>query len=299
MEEKKPENLSEGILELIRRVSTTLPGDVRESIKKAVENEKKGSPAQTTLQLLLKNSEAAEKNDTPICQDTGSLNFYVSYDPRSHTQKTLKLAIINATQKATQKAYLRPNAVEPISGKNSGDNIGEGAPHIHFTESDEEDLEVKLLLKGGGSENVSAQYKLPDSKLGAGRDLEGVRKCVLDAVYHAQGLGCAPGIVGVGVGGTDRVSSMMAAKEQLFRELNDENPDPKLNRLEKKLLDELNSLGIGPMGFGGNTTVLGVKVGARHRHPASFFVSIAYLCWAARRGTMKVDSQGEVSYDST
>jgi fumarate hydratase, class I len=286
--------LSDSIIELIRRVSSTLPKDVWEAMEEARKNEIIGSRAQNVLGQLLENAELASKEDLPICQDTGTLVFYVHF-PVAIKQLDIQRAIINAVRVATKRNYLRHNAVNSIDGKNSGDNTGIGFPFIHFDQWGKDYLEVKLLLKGGGSENCSAQYRLPDSELGAGRDLEGVRKCVIDAVLKAQGQGCAPGIIGVGIGG-DRAGSHLLAKEQLFRKLNDVNEDRHLADLEKKLFSELNSLNIGPMGFGGKTTVLGVKMGHRHRVPASFFVSIAYLCWAARRGGMII-KKGKVKYD--
>ncbi len=182
-----------------------------------------------------------------------------------------------------------------MTGKNSGDNTGELAPYIYFKEWDEPAIDVKLLLKGGGCENVSIQYTLPDITLKAGRDLEGVYNAVVDAVVKAQGQGCAPGILGVGVGG-DRSSGMMLAKKQLFRKLDDSHPDPKLAELESRLLRDLNTLGIGPMGFGGKTTALAVKIGVAHRLPSSFFVSVAYMCWADRKHSMRF-SPDEVIYD--
>jgi fumarate hydratase class I len=188
---------------------------------------------------------------------------------------------------ATDQAYLRPNAVDSLTGKNSGDNNGEDFPTMHFHEWGEAGIHVELLLKGGGCENVSTQYKLPDGGLKAGRDLDGVRRVVLDAVQKAQGKGCAPGVLGVAIGG-DRGSSYIKSKQMLLRPLDDNNPNEKLADLEKQLYEETNALGIGPMGFGGKTTVLGVKVGAQHRLPASYFVSIAYMCWANRRAIMDV-----------
>jgi fumarate hydratase class I len=175
-----------------------------------------------------------------------------------------------------------------------GDGTGPGAPYIHFHQRDDEEIRIRLMLKGGGSENASAQYKLPDKRLGAGRDLKGVKKCVVDAVFTAQGKGCGPGVIGVGIGG-DRITCFQLAKEQFFRNLDDSNEDPVLDEMEKELETELNTLGIGPMGFGGRTTVLGVKIGAMVRHPACYFVSIAYMCWACRRGEMTI-RDGEVQY---
>ena len=150
------------------------------------------------------------------------------------------------------------------------------------------------MLKGGGCENVGAQYSLPNSALGAGRDLAGVRKVVLDAVHKAQGQGCAPGILGVAIGG-DRGSAYYASKETLFRSMDETNPEPELAALEERLTDEANQLGIGPMGFGGKTTVLGTKITSLNRLPASYFVTISYMCWAYRRRKMILQN-GEISY---
>ena len=291
------ERLAEHLIELMRRTATSLPGDVRQALADAAASEEKDSAAQTTLMLLLENVNLAKDCSTPVCQDTGSIFMYVDYSPREWSQKALTEAVHRAAAEATAKSYLRPNAVDPLTGKNSGNNIGVGAPYVHFEERDGPGLRFRLLLKGGGSENVSRQYSLPDSRLGAGRDIDGIRRCVIDAVFAAQGEGCAPGIIGVGIGGPDRAASMLLAKEQLFRTLDDVNPRKDLAELEKRLFWELNTLSIGPMGFGGRTTVLGVKMGAQHRHPASFFVSIAYLCWAARRCSMTVSADGGVSYD--
>lgn len=289
------ERLSAHLVELLRRTATSIPDDVKRAIAEAGSQEK--GVAQSTLKLLLENVKQAEKNSTPVCQDTGSIVLYVDYNPKEWSQLELTEAVRKAAAEATAKSYLRPNAVDSISGKNSGNNCGVGAPSVHFEETDRPGLRFRLLLKGGGSENVSCQYSLPDTRLKAGRDLEGIRKCVIDAVFTAQGEGCAPGIIGVGIGGPARAESMFLAKEQLFRRLDDVNPNPALAELEKRLLGELNSLGIGPMGCGGCTTVLGVKMGSQHRHPASFFVSIAYFCWAARRGAMSIDAKGGAHYD--
>jgi fumarate hydratase class I len=285
-------NLAQHFEELIRRASTILPPDVERALIKAAEAEG-DSPAGATLRQMLQNAAQARETSTPICQDTGTPIFSVDYGPE-YRQNPLAAAIQEAAARATEKCYLRPNAVHPLSGKNSGNNTGIGFPTIHFHEREEPGCRVRLMLKGGGSENVGAQYRLPDSTLKAGRDLEGIRRCCLDAVFQAQGNGCAPGTIGVGIGG-DRGSSYLESKEQLFRTLDDLNPDPELARLEQRLLQELNELNIGPMGFGGKTTVLGVKLGLRHRLPASFFVSVSYICWAYRRATMVLKGE-EVHY---
>jgi fumarate hydratase, class I len=284
--------LAQNFTELFRRASTILPPDVERKIREAAAAEG-DTPAGATLRQMLENAAQAKEASTPICQDTGTPIFYIDYGP-DHRQKAIEEAIRAAAVEATAKYYLRPNAVDPLTGKNSGNNLGEGYPTIHFHERDEPGLLVRLMLKGGGSENVGAQYRLPDSNLKAGRDIEGIRRCVIDAVFQAQGKGCAPGVVGVGVGG-DRGSSFLESKVQLFRDLDDVNPRPELAAFEARLYKELNELGIGPMAFGGKTTVLGVKIGTRHRVPASYFVAVTYICWAYRRATMTVSAK-EVTY---
>jgi len=271
-------------LELVRRTSTDLRPDVEQALWAAREREAQGSAAQGALDTIIKNVELAREKSTPICQDTGTPIFYVYY-PEGWSTRKIRQQIEDAVAQATEKAYLRPNAVDSLSGRNSGNNLGEEFPSVHFYEWAEPDLQVDLMLKGGGCENVGVQYKLPDGKLGAGRNLEGVRRAVLDSVHQAQGKGCAPGIIGVAVGG-DRGSGYLKSKEQFFRPLDDTNDDSELAELEGRLTDEANSLGIGPMGFGGETTVLGVKIGALHRLPASFFVTASYMCWADRRRTL-------------
>jgi fumarate hydratase class I len=277
-------------LELIRRTSTVLPEDVRSALQSAMRREPAGSPSRAAFKDILANCRLAESSSRPLCQDTGTNIWYVHL-PASMSQAEVTKEILAATREATQLAFLRPNAVDPITGLNSGDNTGLGAPVIHFHEWGRKSLVADLMLKGGGSENVSATYSLPHAGTGAGRDIEGIRKVVVDAVFQAQGKGCAPGIIGVGVGG-DRATSMLEAKEQLFRKLDDKNADEALAKLERRLMKDCNTLGIGPMGFGGKTTVLGVKIGKRHRLPASFFVAIAYLCWAGRRSSVTIAEGG-------
>jgi fumarate hydratase class I len=286
-------DLTEHFVELIRRASTDLSADVETALRAAQAREEPGSAAAGALEAILENVVLARANSTPVCQDTGALVFRISH-PQGMGTRQLRTQIEAAIAEATRCAYLRPNAVDPLTGRNSGNNLGVGFPSFYFREWEEDLLRVDLLLKGGGSENVSVQYKLPYPSLKAGRDLEGVRKVALDAVCQAQGKGCAPGILGIAIG-SDRGSGYVHAKEQLFRSLGDVNPVEDLAALEKRLLDECNELGVGPMGFGGKTTVLGVKMGAYHRLPACYFVSIAYMCWACRRAGLEA-RDGEVTF---
>jgi fumarate hydratase class I len=287
-------DLTEKILELVRLAATDLPQDVETTLRNSRDQEDDGSAAQGALDTILENVALARKNSTPICQDTGTPIFYVSY-PEGWSTRMLSKQIKDAVIQATKKAYLRPNSVNTLTGKNTGDNSGdEYYPSIHFEEVDGDAVEIDLLLKGGGCENVSTQYKLPDSAVGAGRDLDGVRKVALDAVARAQGKGCAPGALGIAIGG-DRGSSYAASKEALRRQLDDINPDPELAALEEQITGQANQLGIGPMGFAGKTTVLGTKIMNLHRLPASYFVSIAYMCWAYRRRRM-IYQDGEARY---
>jgi fumarate hydratase, class I len=280
------QDITEQLVELIKSVSTDLSPDVERALAEACKVEKAGSPAQGALQTILDNIQLSRRTGRPICQDTGTPIFHVWYPP-GVSQRQIREQVAAAVKLATKRAYLRPNAVDALSGKNSGDNTGADFPTVHFDEWEHEYVRIGLMLKGGGSENCGCQYSIPSPEFEASRDIRGVRKAVLDAAFKAQGLGCAPGILGVGVGG-DRATSIIKAKEQLFRPLGDSNVDPKLDALEKQLHREINELGIGPMGFGGRTTVLGVKMAQLHRLPASFYVSVAYMCWADRRKLMTI-----------
>lgn len=288
------QDLTEAILELIRLASTDLPPDVETSLRQATEREAPGSAARGAMETILKNVELSRQNSTPICQDTGTPIFYV-YHPEGWSTRRLRKQIEAAVVEATRRSFLRPNSVDALTGKNSGNNLGDGHfPSIHFEEVDGDTLAIDLMLKGGGCENVGAQYSLPNPSLGAGRDLAGVRKVVLDAVHKAQGKGCAPGVLGVAIGG-DRGSSYYASKEVLFSQMGESSPNPQLAALEKRLTEEANQLGIGPMGFGGETTVLDTKISGLHRLPASYFVTVSYMCWAYRRRRMSLTG-GQVTY---
>ena len=288
------------LVDLIRTTSSSLPTDVIKALKAAQRKERKGSSAAVVLRTILDNCAIAAKRGTPLCQDTGTLTFFVDERLR---RKVTPAVIGKAVAIATEKGYLRKNTIDAVTGRSYDDNCALGAPVVHYVSGAGDSRSsrdsrnsrktrptVTLILKGGGSENMSRQYSLPDATLGAGRDLEGVRKCILDAVQKIQGYGCAPGILGVCIGG-DRATGYEVAKEQLLRPLGEEEGRGKREQgtgnallgLEKRLLKEANGLGIGPMGLGGKTTLLGVKIAARPRVPASFFVTIAYMCWACRR----------------
>lgn len=271
----------ESLVELIRVTSTVVPDDVFRTISAAAKNEEKNSTADYAMGIIKDNIDLAKYKSQPLCQDTGTVIFYIYHPPGFH-QTPFKELIKKAVTLATKKGYLRQNSVNSLTGENAGTNLGEGHPSIHFYEQKGPEVEVKLMLKGGGCENVSAQYSLPDTTLGAGRDIEGVRKVVIDAVYKAQGKGCGPGALGVCVGG-DRADSAYYAKKQLLRKLDDKNSNKELDSLEKEIVSTCNKLGIGPMGFGGKTTLLSCKITHANRVPASFFVSISYMCWAFRR----------------
>jgi fumarate hydratase class I len=279
----------ESIIELIRVTSTVVPDDVQRSIMKALSTEEKDTTASYAMNIIKDNIALAKYKSQPLCQDTGTVIFFVYHPPGFH-QTPFKELIKKSVTKATQKGYLRQNSVNSLTGENAGTNLGEGHPSIHFYEHSKKEVEIKLMLKGGGCENVSAQYSLPDTTLGAGRDLEGARKVIIDAVHKAQGKGCGPGVLGVCIGG-DRADSAYFAKKQLLRKVDDNNAHAELNKLEKEVVETCNKLGIGPMGFGGKTTLLSCKITHANRVPASFFVSISYMCWAFRRQGVTLDKK--------
>jgi fumarate hydratase class I len=288
------QDITQDVIELIRLTSTDLPQEIETSLKVAMEDEEKGSAAQAAMESIVKNIEMSRKNVTPICQDTGTPLFFVKYG-QGWDPAQLRIQIRAAVAQATKLSYLRPNAVDSLHGKNTGNNLGDDHfPTIHMEKVDGDSLTIDLMLKGGGCENVGRQYSLPDTRLHANRDLEGVRKVVLDAVYQAQGQGCAPGYLGVAIGG-DRGSGYMVSKEALLEPLDQDNADPELSALEDRITQEANQLGIGPMGFGGKSTILGTKIRSTHRLPASYFVTVSYMCWAFRHRRMMLEGN-KVSY---
>ena len=286
------EVLQHSLLELIRRTSAEIPDDVHEAILRSLENEKKGTIAESALKIIERNIGLAKQKSQPICQDTGSILFYVDA-PVGCDQILFSDVACEAVKLATKKGFLRQNSVDSLTGKNDGTNVGPGSPTLHFHQHRSSELRVRLVLKGGGCENVGAQYSLPNEDLNANRDLDGCRKVILDAVLQAQGRGCGPGILGVCIGG-DRSTGYEMSKTQFLRRLEDRNPHPDLDQLEQDILNTSNELGIGPMGFGGKATLLGVKICAANRLPASYFVSVSYMCWAYRRQGVTLDASGAI-----
>jgi len=279
------------LVELIRKTSAEIPDDVQKVILEALAREEKNTTAEYAMSIIKANIELAKKKSQPLCQDTGTILFFVEC-PRDFDQIAFTKICHKAVRKATEVGYLRQNSVDSLTGQNVGMNVGPGHPDIHFHQHAKSTVEIRLMLKGGGCENVGAQYALPYNELGAGRDLAGARKVILDAIQKAQGKGCGPGVLGVCIGG-DRGAGYVHSKEQLLRRLDDTNSIKELADLEKEIVTTANTLGIGPMGFGGKTTLLGCKIGVLNRLPASFFVSVSYMCWAYRR--LGVTLKGDLS----
>ena len=288
-------DLVPAFVELIRRAATDLPAAVETRLQAALEAEEHGSAARLALETMLHNARIAREKSTPICQDTGTPGFYLKL-PESMDAGEVQWQVRAAVAQATQNGYLRPNAVDPLTGEVSGNTPDDAYfPYIHIRTEETTALVADLILKGGGCENVSAQYSLPDERLAAGRDLDGVWRCALDAVQRAQGQGCAPGFIGVAYGG-DRQAGYAVAKEALLRRPDEVNRDETLAGLEGRITTDANRLGIGPMGFGGKTTLLGTKVVCASSLPASRFVTVSYMCWAYRYCRMTVED-GRIRYE--
>ncbi|XES78222.1 MAG: fumarate hydratase [Candidatus Bathyarchaeia archaeon] len=281
--------LEEVAFNLIRQAVIYLPVDVKEALTNAYANES-SAIARTQLNALLDNIALAEAQEKPICQDTGTLTFYVKAGADFPNIDKLEKTLNSAAKRATQEIPLRPNAINPFTGKNSDDNTGRFVPVVHWEIVPGEELELTVLVKGGGSENVSAV-----GMLSAGEGVRGLKRFVVDAVVKAGAMPCPPTILGVGVGGGADVAVALA-KKALLRPLNKPNGDVEIAGLERELLEAANMTGVGPMGLGGDTSVLGVHVDWAFRHPASYPVAVVFSCWACRRASARINADGEVVY---
>jgi fumarate hydratase subunit alpha len=274
---------------LIKQAVIYLPEDVTQALQKAYAEET-NKTAKTQLRTILCNIALAEENQAPMCQDTGTIIFYIKAGVQTKNLHKIEKALLNATRKATKEIPLRPNAVNPFTQENSGDNTGRFTPHIHWEIVAGDSLELTVMPKGGGSENACAAKMLLPSE-----GINGLKKFVVDAVIKAGAQPCPPTILGVAVGG-GADTALNLAKKALLKPLNEANPDAEIAKLEREILEAANMTGIGPMGLGGKTTVLGVHVDYAHRHPASFPAAVAFNCWAARRASAKITTDGTVEY---
>ncbi|MFX0169296.1 MAG: fumarate hydratase [Candidatus Hodarchaeota archaeon] len=284
-------DLEEVIVNLLRLAVTDLPRDVSKGLEEALKNER-NLTAKNQLQAILENIELARQRSIPMCQDTGIQIFYVTVGTKFPLLNEIPQILTNAVRKATQKIPLRPNTVNPILHKNPGDNTGLNIPWINWKITDGSDLHVTALPKGGGSENVC---KL--GMLTPGQGLNGMKQFVIDSMIEAGAKPCPPTIIGIGIGGGADIS-LKIAKEQLLRPVGQRHSDPKVAKIEEDLRQGLNRTGIGPMGLGGDTTVLDVHIDIAMRHPASFPVGLAVQCWAARRASATISKEGKVEYTS-
>jgi fumarate hydratase class I len=280
------------LFELIRRTSTELPADVVSALRKALDREKKGSHAWWALDTMLRSTDLARRDQVPLCQDTGTLTFYFNV-PVGFDSNALVARTRAAVASATKHGFLRENTIDAVTGASYPTNIAHASPVIHVQQCARRTVDVRLLMKGGGCENVGMQYSLPDASLKAERDMDGVRRCILDAVFRAQGRGCSPGVLGVCIGG-DRATGFAHAKEQFLHKVGERSRYKALALLEEQIMREAASFEIGPMGLGGKTSLLGVKIGAASRLPASFFVTVSYMCWCFRRRGLRMGPGGGI-----
>ena len=283
--------ITDEVKKLCMEANWNLEPDMLRAFDRALGTERSAAGRQV-LQTLKENAEMARTKRIPYCQDTGFVVCFVELGQEVHvTGGSLDDAINKGVSQGYTEGYLRASIVRsPFDRVNTGDNT---PAVIHVDVVPGAELKIMMMAKGGGCENVGAQYSLPNEKLKANRDLDGCRKVILDAVLQAQGKGCGPGILGVCIGG-DRATGYEHSKLQFLRKLDDQNENQELNRLERDIVETANKLGIGPMGFGGKTTLLSAKIGILNRLPASYFVSVSYMCWAYRRQGVTLDAKGKI-----
>jgi fumarate hydratase subunit alpha len=277
-------HLEDGILQLILKAETEIPPDVITALKQAYAIET--GAAKVQLEAMLDNVEKAKNKRCPMCQDTGILTFFVTIGTRFPATGILKQVIEQAVARATLEIPLRPNTVDPMRSTNHGDNLGSYLPHILWDFEPGDSAHIITLPKGSGSENMSALQMLSPSV-----GLEGVKRFVVETVKKAGGRPCPPIVVGVGIGGSADLA-MNLGKRALLRPVGTHHTEPLIAQLEKDLLEIINKTGIGPMGLGGKTTALDVHVEVAHRHPASLPVGVVIQCWADRRASLVIHSDG-------
>jgi len=276
-------------VELIRRAVIQLPKDIENALVKA-SAEEESEAGKVQLKAILDNVKLAREVGAPMCQDTGLLVFFLKVGNKLESVSGLSNALIQAAKRATLKVPLRANAVHPITRKNSGDNTGLGIPYLDWNFIPGDFLEVAVLPKGAGSENMSSV-----GMLNPGEGLPGLKKFVVDTVIAAGGRPCPPIVVGVGIGGTAD-GALKLGKKALLRPIDKRHPDPDIAKLETDLLEALNMTGIGPMGLGGKFTALGVNVEYAYCHTASLPVGVNIQCWADRRAAARIHLDGKVEY---
>jgi len=274
---------------LLRLAAVELPQDVKDAIQKACRKER-SHIGKIQLEAILENIRLAEEVGIPLCQDTGLISFYLKAGSKVKRLDKAEEALCKAVRRATLEVPLRPNAVDPFTQKNTGDNTGRHVPHVHWRIFDGDYLEITVFPKGGGSENASALKMMKPNE-----GFNGLKKFVIQSVVRAGGMPCPPTILGVGIGGGADIA-MEVAKTALLKPINEPNPDETVAKMEQELYEAVNRTGIGPMGLGGDSTTLAVKIDYAHRHPASYPVAVAFQCWAARRATARITSNGEVEY---
>lgn len=273
MREIKASDIIEAVAAMCVRATTKLPEDVRRSFEKASAQEE--SPAaQEIFSQLLENADLAEKTGLPLCQDTGYAVFYVEMGEDARVSgSTLKEAINEGVRQGYEKGFLRKSVCHPMTRANTGDNTP-AIIHIDLVEGD--GLKIGFMAKGGGSENMSRVTMLAPAQ-----GWEGIKEFVVNRVAEAGPNPCPPVILGIGIGGTfERAPSI--AKKALLRKLDDVHPDPEIAAMEAELLEEVNRLGIGPMGLGGKTTCLGIKIAMAPCHIASLPLAVNVQCHSAR-----------------
>jgi tartrate/fumarate subfamily iron-sulfur-dependent hydro-lyase alpha chain len=269
-----------------------IPQDLRDAIRDARERET-STTGQRVLDTIIRNVEVADEGKTLVCQDTGIAVYYCRVGEHFPLHPArLYEALYDGTARATEEHPLRSNTVHTLTRENTGPNVGHRVPMVHWDfVPDWDGLDVKCVPKGSGSENMSFLKMCVPAD-----GVAGIKRFVLDSIVGAGGKPCPPGIVGVGIGGSADYA-MHLAKEAIARPVGTRNEDPVVAKLEEELTELLNETGIGPMGLGGDVTVLHCHVEHADTHMTLNPVAVNYQCWAARRATAHIAADGTVDYD--